>query len=419
MLAATALAEFVPISPYPLLLLVMPFTLKSDYQPCGDQPQAIDALVRGLGDGSRDQVLLGITGSGKTFTIASVINQTQRPTLVIAHNKTLAAQLYQEFKTLFPENSVEYFVSYYDYYQPEAYVPASDTYIEKDAIVNEEIDRLRMSATRALFERRDVIVVASVSCIYGLGDPDAYYGMLLFLEPGARIARETLLQKLVELQYERSDVNFQRGTFRVRGDVVEVFPSYQDQAFRIELWGEEVDSISTIDPLLGEVIQKHTSRIPIYPKSHYVMSKPTIRRALKSIKEELEWWEPKLIQEGKLLEAQRLHQRTMFDLEMLKEMGFCRGIENYSRHLTGKKEGEPPPTLLDYLPRDTMVIIDESHQTIPQVRGMFFGDQSRKRTLVEYGFRLPSALDNRPLNFDERSEERRVGKECRCGWWGG
>src|SRR5436190_10505512 len=379
----------------------MRFTLKCDYHPCGDQPQAIEALVRGINDGTKDQVLLGITGSGKTFTVASVIEETQRPALVLAHNKTLAAQLYQEFRTLFPENSVEYFVSYYDYYQPEAYVPASDTYIEKDAIVNEDIVRHGMSSTQALFERRDVIVVASVSCIYGLGDPDAYYGMLLFLEPGTRITREALLQRLVELQYERSDVNFQRGTFRVRGDVVEIYPSYQDQAFRIELWGEEVDSISTIDPLLGEVIQKHTSRVPIYPKTHYVMSKPTIKRALKSIKEELEWWEPKLIAEGKLVEAQRLHQRTMFDLEMIKEMGFCRGIENYSRHLTGKKPGEQPPTLLDYVPRDTLMIIDESHQSIPQVRGMFEGDQSRKRTLVEYGFRLPSALDNRPLNFAE------------------
>src|SRR5213082_3480300 len=382
----------------------MPFVLKSDYQPCGDQPQAIDALIRGLNDGSRDQVLLGITGSGKTFTVASVIERTQRPTLVIAHNKTLGAQLYQEFKSLFPENAVEYFVSYYDYYQPEAYVPASDTYIEKDAIVNEEIDRLRMSATRALFERRDVIVVASVSCIYGLGDPDAYYGMLVFLEPGMKIARDTLLQRLVELQYERNDIDFKRGSFRVRGDVVEVYPSYQDEAYRVELWGDEIDSIYTIDPLLGEVTQKHTTRLPIYPKSHYVMPKTTVKRAIKTIKQELEWWEPKLIEEGKLLEAQRLHQRTMFDLEMMKEMGFCRGIENYSRHLTGKKPGEPPPTLLDYLPRDTLVVIDESHQTIPQVRGMFFGDQSRKRTLVEYGFRLPSALDNLPLNFDEFEE---------------
>jgi excinuclease ABC subunit B len=304
--------------------------------------------------------------------------------------------------------SFEYFVSYYDYYQPEAYGPAADVYIEKEAIVNQEIDRLRMSATRALFERRDVIVVASVSCIYGLGDPDAYYGLLFFLEPGERMSRDVLLQRLVEVQYERSDINFQRGTFRVRGDVVEIYPSYQDVAYRIELWGDEIDSISSIDPLLGEVIEKHTSRVPIYPKTHYVMSRPTIKRAIKTIREELEWWEPKLIAEGKLVEAQRLHQRTMFDLEMIKEMGFCRGIENYSRHLTGKKAGEPPPTLLDYLPRDSLIIIDESHQSVPQVRGMFEGDQSRKRTLVEYGFRLPSALDNRPLNF--REFESRIGQ---------
>jgi excinuclease ABC subunit B len=386
----------------------MRFKLQSEYQPKGDQPAAIEAIVRGLSDGAKDQVLLGITGSGKTFTIASVIERTQRSTLVLAHNKTLAAQLFQEFRTLFPQNAVEYFVSYYDYYQPEAYVPAADVYIEKEAIVNEEIDRLRMSATRALFERRDVIVVASVSCIYGLGDPDAYYGLLMFVEPGARMSRDVLLQRLVELQYERSDANFQRGSFRVRGDVVEIYPSYQDQAYRIELWGDEIDSISTIDPLLGEVIEKHTSRVPIYPKTHYVMSRPTIKRALKTIKEELDWWEPKLIAEGKLVEAQRLHQRTMFDMEMIKEMGFCRGIENYSRHLTGKKPGEPPPTLLDYLPRDTLIVIDESHQSVPQVRGMFEGDQSRKRTLVEYGFRLPSALDNRPLNFKEF--EARVGQ---------
>ena len=386
----------------------MRFKLVSEYQPKGDQPAAIEAIVKGLNDGAKDQVLLGITGSGKTFTIASVIQRTQRSTLVLAHNKTLAAQLFQEFRSLFPENKVEYFVSYYDYYQPEAYVPAADVYIEKEAIVNEEIDRLRMSATRALFERRDVIVVASVSCIYGLGDPDAYYGLLFFVEPGARMSRDVLLQRLVELQYERSDINFQRGTFRVRGDVVEIYPSYQDLAYRIELWGDEIDSISTIDPLLGEVIEKHTSRVPIYPKTHYVMSRPTIKRAIKTIREELEWWEPKLIAEGKLVEAQRLHQRTMFDLEMIKEMGFCRGIENYSRHLTGKNPGEPPPTLLDYLPRDTLIIIDESHQSVPQVRGMFEGDQSRKRTLVEYGFRLPSALDNRPLNFHEF--ESRIGQ---------
>jgi len=386
----------------------MRFKLHSEYKPKGDQPAAIEALVRGLNDGAKDQVLLGITGSGKTFTIASVIEHTQRSTLVLAHNKTLAAQLFQEFRSLFPENAVEYFVSYYDYYQPEAYVPAADVYIEKEAIVNQEIDRLRMSATRALFERRDVIVVASVSCIYGLGDPDAYYGLLFFVEPGGRMSRDVLLQRLVELQYERSDINFQRGTFRVRGDVVEIYPSYQDQAYRIELWGDEIDSISTIDPLLGEVIEKHSSRVPIYPKTHYVMSRPTIKRAIKTIREELEWWEPKLISEGKLVEAQRLHQRTMFDLEMIKEMGFCRGIENYSRHLTGKNPGEPPPTLIDYLPRDTLIIIDESHQSVPQVRGMFEGDQSRKRTLVEYGFRLPSALDNRPLNFAEF--EARIGQ---------
>ena len=386
----------------------MGFKLRSDFTPQGDQPQAIDALVRGLDEGAQHQVLLGITGSGKTFSVASVIQRTQRPTLVIAHNKTLAAQLYQEFKGFFPENAVEYFVSYYDYYQPEAYVPASDTYIEKEATINEEIDRLRLSATRALFERRDVIVVASVSCIYGLGDPDAYYNMLLFVEPGMKLGRDALLQKLVELQYERSDIEFDRGSFRVRGDIVEVYPSYQDQAYRIELWGDEVDAISTIDPLLGEVLHKHTARVPIYPKTHYVMPKSTVRRAIKTIREELDWWEPKLIQEGKLVEAQRLHQRTMYDLEMIKEMGFCRGIENYSRHLTGKPPGAPPPTLLDYLPRDTIVVIDESHQTVPQIRGMFNGDQSRKRTLVEYGFRLPSAMDNRPLNFAEF--EARVGQ---------
>ncbi|HEV2763437.1 MAG TPA: excinuclease ABC subunit UvrB [Pyrinomonadaceae bacterium] len=386
----------------------MPFKLRSEFKPQGDQPQAIETLVRGLRDGAQHQVLLGITGSGKTFTVASVIERTQRPTLVIAHNKPLAAQLYQEFKSFFPENSVEYFVSYYDYYQPEAYVPASDTYIEREATINEEIDRLRLSATRALFERRDVIVVASVSCIYGLGDPDAYYDMLLFVEPGMKLTRDALLQRLVELQYERSDIEFDRGSFRVRGDVVEVYPSYQDQAYRIEMWGDEIDSISTIDPLLGEVLQKHTSRLPIYPKTHYVMPKTTVKRAIKTIREELDWWEPKLIQEGKLVEAQRLHQRTMYDLEMIKEMGFCRGIENYSRHLTGKKPGDPPPTLLDYLADDAMVVIDESHQTVPQIRGMFNGDQSRKRTLVEYGFRLPSALDNRPLNFAEFEE--RVGQ---------
>ncbi len=379
----------------------MKFKLNSSHTPTGDQPTAIGELVANLDSGIKDQVLLGITGSGKTYTIANVIEKTQRPTLVIAHNKTLAAQLYQEFKSFFPGNAVEYFVSYYDYYQPEAYVPASDLYIEKEATINDEIDRLRLSATRALFERRDVIVVASVSCIYGLGDPDAYYGMLLFIEPGMQITRDELLKKLVELQYERSEIVFERGSFRVRGDIVEVYPSYQDEAYRIELWGDEIDAVHSIDPLLGEVIRTHESRVPVYPKTHYVMSKATIRRAVQTIKEELVWWEEELIKQGKLVESQRLHQRTMYDLEMIKEMGFCRGIENYSRHLTGKQPGEPPPTLLHYLPEDSLIVIDESHQTIPQLGAMYKGDQSRKGTLVEYGFRLPSAKDNRPLNFEE------------------
>src|SRR6476620_9540942 len=386
----------------------MQFRLISENQPKGDQPAAIEQIVEGLVDGGKDQVLLGITGSGKTFPIANVIQRVQRPTLVLAHNKTTADQLYQEFKTFFPENAVEYFVSYYDYYQHEAYVPAADLYIEKEATINDEIDRLRLSATRALFERHVVIVVASVSCIYGLGDPDAYYGMLIFIEPGMKIKREEFLQRLVELQYERVNIDFDRGVFRVRGDVVEIYPSYQDKAYRIEFWGDEIDSIYTIDPLLGEVVEKHESRLPIYPKTHYVMSKPTIKRAIKTIKEELEWWEQKLVEEGKVVEAQRLHQRTMYDLEMIKEMGFCRGIENYSRHLTGKPPGAPPPTLLDYLQKDALMIIDESHQTIPQLGAMYKGDQSRKGTLVEYGFRLPSAKDNRPLNFQEF--EARVGQ---------
>ena len=384
----------------------MQFKLVSENQPKGDQPEAIRQMVEGINTGVRNQVLLGITGSGKTFSIANVIEQTQRPTLVLAHNKTLAAQLYQEFKTFFPHNAVEYFVSYYDYYQPEAYVPASDLYIEKEATINDEIDRLRMSATRALFERRDVIVVASVSCIYGLGDPDAYYGMLVFIEPGQKMKREEFLQRLVELQYERVNIDFDRGVFRVRGDVVELYPSYMDQAYRIEFWGDEIDSISTIDPLLGEVIEKHENRIPIYPKTHYVMSKQTIRRAVQTIRTELDEHEKFLVEEGKVVEAQRLHQRTMYDLEMIKEMGFCRGIENYSRHLTGKPPGAPPPTLLDYLPKDALMVIDESHQTIPQLGAMYKGDQSRKGTLVEYGFRLPSAKDNRPLNFEEFEARR-------------
>ncbi|MBV9215392.1 MAG: excinuclease ABC subunit UvrB [Acidobacteria bacterium] len=384
----------------------MQFRLISENQPKGDQPEAISQLVSGLNSGAKDQVLLGITGSGKTFTIANVIQEVQRPTLVLAHNKTLAAQLYQEFKTFFPENAVEYFVSYYDYYQPEAYVPASDLYIEKEATINDEIDRLRLSATRALFERSDVIVVASVSCIYGLGDPDAYYGMLVFIEPGQKIKREEFLQRLVELQYERVNIDFDRGVFRVRGDVVEIYPSYQDQAYRVEFWGDEIDSISTIDPLLGEVLHKHETRVPIYPKTHYVMSRTTIKRAVQTIKKELDEYEKVLVEQGKIVEAQRLHQRTMYDLEMIKEMGFCRGIENYSRHLTGKLPGEPPPTLLDYLPANALMVIDESHQTIPQLGAMYKGDQSRKGTLVEYGFRLPSAKDNRPLSFDEFEARR-------------
>jgi excinuclease ABC subunit B len=386
----------------------MNFKLVSDYKPQGDQPEAIDALVRGLEDGEKHQVLLGITGSGKTFSVASVVAHVNRPTLVMAHNKTLAAQLYQEFKSFFPQNAVEYFVSYYDYYQPEAYVAATDTYIEKEATINDEIDRLRLSATRSVFERRDVIIVASVSAIYGIGDPDAYYGMLLFLEPGQRIKRDEIIKKLVELLYERNDIEFRRGTFRVRGDVIEIYPSYQDQAYRVELWGEEIDSISTIDPLLGEVIRKHDSRLPIYPKTHYVTTRGTVKRAVKSIKEELEWWEPQLIEQNKLVESQRLHQRVIYDLEMFNELGYCRGVENYSRHLTGRNPGEPPPTLFDYLPEDTLVVIDESHQSIPQIRGMYNGDRSRKQNLVDFGFRLPSALDNRPLKFEEW--EKRVGQ---------
>jgi excinuclease ABC subunit B len=386
----------------------MNFKLVSDYQPQGDQPEAIDALVRGLQDGEKHQVLLGITGSGKTFSVASVVARVNRPTLVMAHNKTLAAQLYQEFKSFFPENAVEYFVSYYDYYQPEAYVAATDTYIEKEATINDEIDRLRLSATRSLFERRDVIIVASVSAIYGIGDPDAYYGMLMFLEPGQRINRDQIIKKLVELLYQRNDLEFRRGAFRVRGDVIEIYPSYQEQAYRVELWGDEVDSISLIDPLLGEVIRKFDARVPIYPRTHYATTRGTVKRAVKSIKEELEWWEPQLLEQNKLVEAQRLRQRVMYDLEMFNELGYCRGVENYSRHLTGRAPGEPPPTLFDYLPEDTLVVVDESHQSIPQIRAMFTGDRSRKQNLVDYGFRLPSALDNRPLKFEEW--ERRVGQ---------
>jgi excinuclease ABC subunit B len=376
------------------------FDLVSDFELRGDQPRAIDELVEGLQRGDPHQVLLGVTGSGKTFTMAQVVARVNRPTLVMVHNKTLAAQLFQEFRRFFPSNAVEYFVSYYDYYQPEAYVPASDTYIEKEATINDEIDRMRLSATRSLFERRDVIIVASVSCIYGLGSPEAYYGMMLPLEVGQRIEREQILRKLVDIQYERNDVEFGRGTFRVRGDIVEVYPSYEEQAVRIGLFGDEVDELVVFDPLTGRTSRRH-ERIAIYPKSHFVTPRERTRRAIESIKAELVERRAQLESEGKLLEAQRLHQRTMFDLEMIREIGHCHGIENYARHLTERAPGEPPPTLLDYLPADALVFVDESHQTVPQIRGMFHGDRSRKQVLVDYGFRLPSALDNRPLDFDE------------------
>jgi excinuclease ABC subunit B len=378
----------------------MDFRLVSDYSPKGDQGSAIEALLRGVRDREQHQVLLGVTGSGKTYTMAKVIEQINRPGLVMAHNKTLAAQLYHEFKSFFPHNAVEYFVSYYDYYQPEAYVPAADLYIEKEATINDELDKLRLSATRSLFERRDVLIVASVSCIYGLGSPEAYYGMLLFLEKGQKIKREDITRKLVEILYERTEGDFRRGTFRVRGDVIEIYPTYDDFAYRIELWGDEVESLSQIDPLFGTVRQKYV-RLPIYPKTHYVMKPETRNRAVDTIKEELAWWEKELEKQGRMVEAQRVHQRTMYDLEMIKAMGYCHGIENYSRHFTGRMPGEPPPTLLDYFPRDYVMFIDESHQTVPQLHGMYHGDRSRKQTLVEYGFRLPSALDNRPLTFEE------------------
>jgi excinuclease ABC subunit B len=376
------------------------FHLVSDFDLAGDQPRAIAELVEGLTRGDDHQVLLGVTGSGKTFTMAQTIARVNRPTLVMVHNKTLAAQLYQEFRRFFPENAVEYFVSYYDYYQPEAYVPATDSYIEKEATINDEIDRMRLSATRSLFERRDVVIVASVSCIYGLGSPEAYYGMLLPLERGQRIAREQILRKLVEIQYERNDHEFGRGTFRVRGDIVEVHPSYEEHALRIELFGDEVDELASFDPLTGETFRRH-DKIAVYPKTHFVAPRERTNKAVETIKEELAWRRGVLESEGRLLEAQRLHQRTMFDLEMIREIGYCHGIENYARHLTGRAPGEPPPTLLDYLPQDALVIVDESHQTVPQIRGMYHGDRSRKEVLVAYGFRLPSALDNRPLNFDE------------------
>jgi excinuclease ABC subunit B len=379
------------------------FHLTSDFELRGDQVRAVPELVDGLNRGDKHQVLLGVTGSGKTYSMAQVIARVNRPTLVMAHNKTLAAQLFQEFRRFFADNAVEYFVSYYDYYQPEAYVPSSDTYIEKESTINDEIDRMRLSATRSLFERRDVIIVASVSCIYGLGSPEAYYGMLLPLERGQRIGRDQILRKLVEIQYERNDMEFGRGTFRVRGDIVEVYPSYEEAALRIGLFGDEIDELVSFDPLTGKAFRRH-DRIAVYPKSHFVTSRDRLKEAVESIKAELTERRGDLEREGRLLEAQRLHQRTMFDLEMIKEIGYCHGIENYSRHLTGRRAGQPPPTLLDYLPSDALVIVDESHQTVPQVRGMFHGDRSRKEVLVEYGFRLPSALDNRPLNFAEWEE---------------
>ena len=382
------------------------FKLTSEYQPCGDQPQAIQELVEGMNRGDRHQVLLGVTGSGKTFTMANVVNQLQRPTLVLAHNKTLAAQLYAEFKELFPNNAVEYFVSYYDYYQPEAYVPSTDTFIEKDSSINEEIDKLRHSATRSLLSRRDVLIVASVSCIYGLGSPEAYYGMLVNLQTGMEMERNSFLHNLVEIQYERNDIDFHRGTFRVRGDSVEIFPAYEEKrALRIEFFGDEIDAISEIDPLRGQVIDR-LERTAIFPASHYVATKPTLKRAIGEIQDELQQRIQYFQSNKMLLEAQRIEQRTLFDIEMIEEMGYCQGIENYSRFLDGRNPGDPPATLLSYLPDDALMFIDESHVSVSQVGGMYRGDRSRKETLVNYGFRLPSALDNRPLMFEEFTERQ-------------
>jgi len=377
------------------------FKLQSAYHPCGDQPQAIKELVAGINRGDRHQVLLGVTGSGKTFTMANMVNQLQRPTLVLAHNKTLAAQLYGEFKELFPNNAVEYFVSYYDYYQPEAYVPSTDTFIDKDSSINEEIDKLRHSATRSLLTRRDVLIVASVSCIYGLGSPEAYYGMLVNLKTGMELDRNKFLHHLIEIQYVRNDIDFHRGTFRVRGDSVEIFPAYEEKrALRIEFFGDEIDAISEIDPLRGKVIDR-LERTSIFPASHYVATKPTLKRAIGEIQDELQQRIQYFQERKMLLEAQRIEQRTLFDIEMIEEMGYCQGIENYSRFLDGRKVGEPPATLLSYLPDNALMFIDESHVSVSQVGGMYRGDRSRKETLVNYGFRLPSALDNRPLMFEE------------------
>jgi excinuclease ABC subunit B len=380
----------------------MNFKLHSNYQPRGDQPTAIEQLYRGLDAGEKHQVLLGVTGSGKTFTMAKLIEQANRPALVLAHNKTLAAQLYHEFKGFFPENAVEYFVSYYDFYQPEAYVPSADIYIDKEATINDELDKLRMSATRSLFERRDVVIVASVSCIYGIGSPEAYYGMLITLQKGQQTSREALLRRLVDVQYERSE-DLRRGTFRVRGDMIEIYPPYQDEGFRLEMWGEQIDSIRQIDPLTGEVSsgKEDLPQVTIFPKTHYVMPQEQRDRAIVTIQEELWWWKKELEKQGKFVEAQRVVQRTMFDIEMMRTIGYCHGVENYSRHLSGRLPGEAPPTLLDYVPQDFLMFIDESHQTVGQVRGMFNGDRARKQTLVDYGFRMPSALDNRPLTFEE------------------
>jgi excinuclease ABC subunit B len=380
----------------------MNFKLRCNYQPRGDQPAAIEQLLRGVEAGEKHQVLLGVTGSGKTFTMAKLIEASNRPSLVLAHNKTLAAQLYHEFKSFFPENAVEYFVSYYDFYQPEAYVPSADIYIDKEATINDELDKLRMSATRSLFERRDVIIVASVSCIYGIGSPEAYYGMLITLEKGQQTSREALLRKFVDSQYERSE-DLRRGSFRVRGDMIEIYPPYQDDGFRFEMWGDQIDTIRRIDPLTGEVKSGHEDlpRVTIFPRNHYVTPQEQRDRAIVTIQEELWWWKKELEKQGKFVEAQRVVQRTMFDVEMMRTIGYCHGVENYSRHLSGRLPGEAPPTLLDYVPQDFLMFIDESHQSVGQVRGMFNGDRARKQTLVDYGFRMPSALDNRPLTFEE------------------
>ncbi len=377
------------------------FQLLSPFEPQGDQPEAIRQLTASVNAGTRDQVLLGITGSGKTFTVAKVIEAVNRPTLVLSHNKTLAAQLYQEFRTFFPENAVEYFVSYYDYYQPEAYIPQNDLYIEKEMTKNDEIDKLRLAATKAIFERRDVIIVASVSCIYGIGDPDLYFGMLLFFERGVEKPMTQYLRRLTEMQYERTPYDLARGNFRVRGDVLELWPAYEDDAVRIEFFGDEIDKITRIDPITGRTSGRTYDRLAVYPRTHYVTPRQRLMEAMENIRVELDERVAELRANERLLEAQRLSQRTLFDLEMMAELGYCNGIENYSRHLSGRKQGEPPPTLIDYFPDDFLLVVDESHQTIPQVRAMWGGDRARKETLVEYGFRLPSAIDNRPLSFDE------------------